>query len=88
MDASDSTALNGLLGGEADDAAELQAALRWRAALLRLSEALRRSADERPELSAILMEAMHNALEQLLVHGNEDELLALEEWLELEEPAA
>lgn len=60
---------------------EERTALRWRRAILRLSETLLSAADERSDLSPILLEAMHNALENLLVYGEEDDLMALEEWL-------
>jgi hypothetical protein len=81
--------LNGMMS-DADDSSdavteqETVRAERWRRAILGLSENLRRAAEERPELSNVLMEAMHNALEQLLVYGEENEILSLEEWLELE----
>lgn len=60
-----------------DDAA----ALRWRHALLRLSETFLDAAEERRDLSPILLGALHNALEQLLIHGEEADLMALEDWL-------
>ncbi len=60
---------------------EERTALRWRRAILRLSETLLSAADERSDLSPILLEAMHNALENLLVYGEEHDLMALEEWL-------
>ncbi len=60
---------------------EERTALRWRRAILRLSETLLSAADERQDLSPILLEAMHNALENLLVYGEEHDLMALEEWL-------
>jgi len=65
-----------------DDAA----ALRWRRALLRLSETFLDAAEERRDLSPILLGALHNALEQLLIHGEEDDLMALEDWLSHEAP--
>jgi hypothetical protein len=61
-------------------------ALRWRRAILKLSETLMDAAGERSDLSPILMEAMHNALEKLLVYGEEDDLMTLEEWLSEESP--
>lgn len=67
-----------------DNDPEMQAAERWRNAILRLSQTLMAASAERSDLAPILMEAMHNALEQLLVFGHDDELMALEEWLELE----
>ncbi len=65
---------------------EEQMALRWRRAILKLSETLMDAAGERSDLSPILMEAMHNALEKLLVYGEEDDLMTLEEWLSEESP--
>jgi hypothetical protein len=62
------------------------AALRWRRALLRLSETFLDAAEERRDLSPILLGALHNALEELLIHGKEDDLMALEEWLGHEAP--
>jgi hypothetical protein len=61
--------------------AEQQDALRWRRAILKLSETLLTAADRHQELSPFLLEAMHYALENLLVHGDERDLMALEEWL-------
>lgn len=58
-----------------------EAALRWRHALLRLSETFLDAAEERRDLSPILLGALHNALEQLLIHGEEADLMALEDWL-------
>lgn len=69
-----------------EEQVEDQAALRWRQALLRLSETFLDAAEERRDLSPILLGALHNALEQLLIHGNEDDLMALEEWLGHEAP--
>jgi hypothetical protein len=60
---------------------EQQNALRWRRAILKLSETLLTAADEHRELSPFLLEAMHYALENLLVYGDERDLMALEEWL-------
>jgi hypothetical protein len=65
---------------------EEKMALRWRRAILKLSETLMDAAGERSDLSPILMEAMHNALEKLLVYGEEDDLMTLEEWLSEESP--
>ncbi len=61
-------------------------AARWRRAILNLSETLLSACDERRDLSPFLMEAMHSALENLLVYGEADDLLALEEWLNEEKP--
>ncbi len=66
---------------------EQQNALRWRRAILKLSETLLSAADEHRHLSPIFLEAMHSALENLLVYGDERDLMALEEWL-TEEAAA
>ena len=65
-----------------------EAALRWRHALLRLSETFLDAAEERRNLSPILLGALHNALEQLLIHGEEADLMALEDWLSHEGDAA
>ncbi|HEX8235007.1 MAG TPA: hypothetical protein VF600_03540 [Abditibacteriaceae bacterium] len=69
------------------DENEQQDALRWRRAILKLSETLLSAADEHRDLSPFLMEAMHYALENLLVYGDERDLMALEEWLTEESPA-
>ncbi len=71
---------------ETADDLEERTTLRWRRAILRLSETFLSAADERSDLSPILLEAMHNALENLLVYGEEDDLMALEEWLVEGEP--
>jgi hypothetical protein len=63
------------------DENEQQNALRWRRAILKLSETLLSAADKHRDLSPIFMEAMHYALENLLVYGDERDLMALEEWL-------
>jgi hypothetical protein len=60
------------------------AAQRWRQAILKLSNSMREAADEREHLSPVLMEALHNALENLLLLGDEADLMALEEWLDHE----
>lgn len=64
-----------------EDLEDDEAALRWRSALLHLSETFLDAAQERRDLSPILLSALQNALEQLLVHGEEADLMALEEWL-------
>ena len=64
---------------------EEEHALRWRRAILRLSETFMDAADERRDLSPILLEAMHNALDNLLVYGEAGDLMVLEEWLSMEE---
>lgn len=73
--------LGARLEAQSDDLEDDVAALRWRRALLRLSEAFLDAAEERRDLSPILLGALHNALEQLLIHGEEADLMALEEWL-------
>jgi hypothetical protein len=73
-------------GFDSDEYVDDQAALRWRQALLRLSETFLDAAEERRDLSPILLGALHNALEQLLIHGNEDDLMSLEDWLSHEAP--
>jgi hypothetical protein len=69
------------LDAQHEDLEDDEAALRWRRALLRLSETFLDAAQERRDLSPILLSALQNALEQLLVHGEEADLMALEEWL-------
>src|SRR5688500_15161474 len=64
---------------------EEQLALRWRRVILRLSENLLDAAAQRSELSPILLGALHNALDQLLLYGEEGDLMALEEWLIVED---
>lgn len=71
--------------GLAEVPSEETHALRWRSAILRLSEAFMDAADERRDLSPILLEALHNALDNLLVYGEADDLMVLEEWLSMEE---
>lgn len=75
------------LDAQQEDLEDDEAALRWRRALLRLSETFLDAAQERRDLSPILLSALQNALEQLLVHGEEADLMALEEWLEHEPPS-
>jgi len=62
-----------------------EVALRWRRAILRLSETFLDAAGERSDLSPFLLEAMHNALNNLLVYGEAGDLMALEEWLSMED---
>lgn len=76
-DSGNTSSANAALGNDLEE----RTALRWRRAILRLSETLLSAADERQDLSPILLEAMHNALENLLVYGEEHDLMALEEWL-------
>ena len=75
------------LSGRPDDRAtaeEEAAARRWREIILKLSDTLREAADQRSDFSLFLMEALHNALENLLLLGQEADLIALEEWLDHE----
>lgn len=76
------------LDAQHEDLEDDAAALRWRRALLRLSETFLDAAEERRDLSPILLGALHNALEQLLIHGEETDLMALEEWLSHEPPSS
>jgi len=55
---------------------------RWRNAILRLSEAMVSAAGARADLSPLLLEALNNALENLLLYGEEADLESLEEWLD------
>ena len=63
---------------------EERAALRWRSTVLRLSDHFTTAAAGHPELAPILMEALGNALEQLLLFGRACDLDLLEEWLDVE----
>ena len=76
------------LDAQHEDLEDDEAALRWRSALLHLSETFLDAAQERRDLSPILLSALQNALEQLLVHGEEADLMALEEWLGHESPSS
>jgi hypothetical protein len=75
------SAQNASAGNLTWDEDEQQNALRWRCAILKLSETLLSAADEHRHMSPIFLEAMHYALENLLVYGDERDLMALEEWL-------
>jgi hypothetical protein len=55
---------------------------RCRHAILRLSAQLTQAANERQEFAPFLMEALHNAMSGLLEHGDERDLLLLEQWLD------
>ncbi len=70
------------------ESSEEELALRWRNAILRLTENFSDAADQRDDLSPILMGALHTALERLLLHGEEDDLILLEDWLGEESPAS
>ena len=59
-------------------------ALRWREAILKLSATLTHASQDRRDLAPILMDALHYALEQLLVYGNARDLMLLEAWLNFE----
>jgi hypothetical protein len=65
---------------EVDD--EAAAAERWRAVILKLSNNMMEAAGDHEHLSPVLIEALHNALENLLLLGDETDLLELEEWLD------
>ena len=56
--------------------------LRYRRAILRLSEAMVCAADQRVDLSPLLLEALSSALENLLLYGDVRALESLEEWLD------
>ncbi|RYG70445.1 hypothetical protein EON80_07965 [bacterium] len=72
--------------GVADPCEDLEerAALRWRSTVLRLSDHFTTAAASHPALAPILMEALGNALEQLLLFGRACDLDLLEEWLDIE----
>lgn len=57
---------------------------RCRRAVLRLSEQLVKAAAERNDFAPFLLEAMHNAMSELLQHGDESALILLEQWLDEE----
>jgi hypothetical protein len=69
---------------DSGDDSEQRIALRWRSTVLRLSDHFTATAASHPELAPILMEALGNALEQLLLFGRPKDLDLLEEWLEVE----
>jgi hypothetical protein len=61
---------------------------RCRRAILRLNDQLVKAAEERSEFAPFLIEAMRNAMAALLEHGDERDLILLEQWLDEEtEPA-
>ena len=64
-----------------DNSEEHQGVLRWRRVVLNLSDEFSRAAQRHPHLAPIFMEAMGNLLEQLLLFGREEDVLALDEWL-------
>lgn len=55
--------------------------MRWRDAILGLSQTLLETAAERRDLSPILLASLHHALSRLLIYGDERELQSLELWL-------
>ena len=63
---------------------EEEAAKHWRRVLLKLSNNLNAASMERADLSPVLMDALHHALEKLLLLGDEADLMALEEWVDME----
>lgn len=69
------------LANESDDE---RTALRWRGTVLRLSDHFTVTAAAHPHLAPVLLEALGNALEQLLLFGRERDLTLLEEWLDEE----
>ena len=68
--------------GTGDD--EEQFFQRCRRAILRLSSNLLHAAEQRTEFAPFLLEAMHNAMTNLLEYGDERDLLLLEQWLDEE----
>ncbi|RYX86762.1 hypothetical protein EON83_00855 [bacterium] len=65
--------------GDGTEASE--AVLRWRRVVLNLSDEFSRAAQRHPHLAPIFMEAMGNLLEQLLLFGREEDVIALDDWL-------
>lgn len=55
---------------------------RCRRAILRLNDQLVKAAEERSDFAPFLIEAMRNAMAQLLDYGDERDLLLLEQWLD------
>jgi hypothetical protein len=56
--------------------------IRCRRAILRLSANLLQAAEHRSDFAPFLLEAMHNAMTNLLEFGDERDLLLLEQWLD------
>ena len=75
------SALSSLVPGEYD---EDHTAMRWRRTMLRLSDHFTSTATAHPELASVLLEALGNSLEQLLLFGRQRDLEMLEEWLDEE----
>lgn len=57
---------------------------RCRRAILLLNAQLVKAAEERSEFAPFLLEAMGNAVSELLEHGDQRDLLLLEQWLDEE----
>ena len=57
---------------------------RCRRAVLRLNDQLAKAAAERSDFAPFLIEAMRNAMAELLEHGDERDLMLLEQWLDEE----
>ena len=70
-----------------DDTEVGEGVLRWRRVVLNLSDEFSRAAQRHPHLAPIFMEAMGNLLEQLLLFGREEDVIALDEWLSFHPPA-
>jgi len=60
-------------------------ASRWRHVILELAADFVEVSDLRNDLSPILMNALLHVMEQLLLFGDEEDLTAIEEWLDTEE---
>lgn len=73
------------IGNESEEG---QAVLRWRRVVLHLSDEFSRAAQRHPHLAPIFMEAMGNLLEQLLLFGREEDVIALDEWLHFRPPSS
>ncbi len=58
--------------------------IRCRRAILRLNDQLVKAAEERSDFAPFLLEAMRNAMSELLEHGDERDLMLLEMWLDEE----
>ena len=71
-----------------DGTEESEAVLRWRRVVLSLSDEFSRAAQRHPHLAPIFMEAMGNLLEQLLLFGREEDVIALDEWLHFRPPSS
>lgn len=58
---------------------------RCRRAILLLNAQLVKAAEQRSDFAPFLLEAMGNAVSELLEHGDERDLLLLEQWLDEED---